>query len=72
MPHSPSPRSFLATLVAVAWSFIGLRRRSDFDADVTALKPVYVILAAVLGAGVFIAILLSVATFVVSAQGVGS
>ncbi|HVK93590.1 MAG TPA: DUF2970 domain-containing protein, partial [Noviherbaspirillum sp.] len=40
-----SKTSFLATLAAIAWSFIGLRRKKDFDKDVTGLNPVYVIIA---------------------------
>ena len=54
-----APRSFFATLAAVAWSFIGLRRKSDFDRDVTALNPFYVIGAGLVGVMLFIAVLLS-------------
>lgn len=57
-------RSFGQTLAAVAWSFSGLRRKSDFDQDVNSLNPVYVILAALAGVALFIAVLLSVATYV--------
>ena len=64
MPATGSPRSFAGTLAAVAWSFIGLRRKSDFDRDVTALNPVYVLLAALVGVGLFIAVLLSVVAYV--------
>ena len=32
--------SFLATLGAVFWSFVGLRRKKDYDNDVTGLNPV--------------------------------
>lgn len=53
-------RSFTETIIAVAWSFIGLRRRSDFDRDVGALKPLYVIGAALVGVAVLIATLLTV------------
>lgn len=50
-----SKRSFGATLIAIAWSFIGLRRKSDFDQDAAgAMNPVYVILAALIGTAVFI------------------
>lgn len=56
-------RSFLATLAAIAWSFVGLRRKSDFDRDVTALNPVYVILAGLVGVALLIAILISLVAF---------
>ncbi|MET0856670.1 MAG: DUF2970 domain-containing protein [Telluria sp.] len=40
---------------AIAWSFIGLRKKSDFDQDVAGgMNPVYVIIAALIGAAVFI------------------
>ncbi len=60
----PQKTSFFATLGAVFWSFIGLRRRSDYEKDVTGLNPVYVIIAALIGAALFIGILLTVVSLV--------
>ena len=55
----PRQRSFMATMVAVAWSFVGLRSKKDFDEDAAgAMNPVYVIIAGLVGAGIFIALLL--------------
>ena len=51
-------RSFAETLVAVAWSFIGLRRKRDFDRDVDAFKPLYVVAGGVLGCALFVGVLL--------------
>ncbi len=51
-------RSFGATMIAIAWSFIGLRRKSDFDKDAAgAMNPVYVIAAGLIGTALFIGIL---------------
>ena len=61
----PQKMSFFPTLGAVFWSFIGLRRRSDYEKDVTGLKPGYVILAALIAAALFIGILLTVVSLVV-------
>lgn len=61
----PVKRSFAATLIAVAWSFIGLRRRKDFDQDVGGLNPAYVIIAALVGTAIFIAILITIVHLVV-------
>ena len=61
----PRKKSFLATLGAVLWSFIGLRRRSDYESDVTGLKPAYVLLAALIGAVLFIGLLLALVSFAV-------
>lgn len=55
-PHAK--RSFGATMIAIAWSFIGLRRKSDFDQDASgAMNPVYVICAGLLGTALFIGVL---------------
>ncbi|MDQ1814356.1 DUF2970 domain-containing protein [Massilia sp. CCM 9210] len=56
-------RSFSSTLAAIAWSFVGLRRKSDFDRDVTALNPVYVIMAGLIGVALLIATLLGLVAF---------
>jgi hypothetical protein len=58
-------RSFGGTMVAVVWSFIGLRRRSDFDQDVGGLNPLYVIVAGFLGTALFIAGLIMIVNLVV-------
>lgn len=68
MPQDNTPqqkRSFLATLGAVFWSFIGLRRRSDYEQDVGGLRPVYVLIAALLAAALFIGLLLVAVSFAV-------
>lgn len=62
----PGKRSFLATLAAVFWSFVGLRRRSDYEKDVSSLNPLYVIGAGLLGVGIFIAVLLVAVRLAVS------
>lgn len=64
MSSKPSPkpsgkRTFGETLTAVAWSFIGLRRKRDFDRDVGALNPFYVLAAALIGVALFIGLLLT-------------
>lgn len=57
--------SFFATVGAVFWSFIGLRRHTDYEKDVTGLNPVYVIVAGLIGAAIFIGVLLTVVNMVV-------
>lgn len=57
-------RSFGATLLAIAWSFIGLRRKSDFDQDASgAMNPLYVLFAALLGTAMLIAVLILAVKF---------
>lgn len=40
--------------MAVFWSFFGVRKRRDYDADAQSLTPVQVIIAGLIGAVVFV------------------
>jgi amino acid transporter len=46
--------SALQTFRAVAWSFFGVRRSSDYANDVQKLNPVHVVIAGVVGAVIFV------------------
>jgi len=46
--------SFVQTLKAVAWSFFGVRKSSDYAQDVAKINPVHVIVAGVLAAVLFV------------------
>lgn len=59
--------SFLGTVKAVAWSFFGVRRRSDYAQDVEQLNPVHIIIAGILGAVIFVVLLVLLVKWVVSA-----
>ena len=58
--------SFLQTMKAVAWSFFGVRKGSDYEKDVSQLNPLHVIIAAVIGAVLFIVVLLLVVNWVLA------
>ena len=58
--------SFLQTMRAVAWSFFGVRKSSDYEKDVGQLNPVHVVIAGVIGAVLFIIVLLLVVNWVLS------
>ena len=58
--------SFLQTLKAVAWSFFGVRKSSEYEKDVSQLNPVHVIIAGVVGAVLFIVALLLLVNWVLS------
>jgi hypothetical protein len=58
--------SFLQTMQAVAWSFFGVRKSADYAKDVSQLNPVHLVIAGVLGAVVFIAVLLTLVNFIIS------
>ena len=57
--------SFLQTLRAVFWSFFGVRRRANFEQDVQKLNPVHLIIAGVVAAAVFVAVLVMLVQWVV-------
>jgi len=56
--------SFIQTMKAVAWSFFGVRKGADYEKDVNQLNPVHVVIAAVIGALLFIGALLLLVTWV--------
>jgi len=58
--------SFWQTMQAVAWSFFGVRKSSDYAKDVSQLNPVHLVIAAVLGALLFIAALLTLVNLIIS------
>jgi len=60
--------SFFATMKAVFWSFFGVRRKSAYEQDAAKLNPIHVIIAGILGAVIFITILLTIVKSVVANQ----
>ena len=60
-PLEPSPTArraaFGQTVRAVAWSFLGIRRARDLEQDVDKLNPIHVVIAGVLGAALFVGLL---------------
>ncbi|MDE2429339.1 MAG: DUF2970 domain-containing protein [Burkholderiales bacterium] len=58
--------SFFATLKAVFWSFLGIRKRNDYEKDAAQLNPVHVIIAGIIGALLFIATLVTIVKHVVA------
>jgi hypothetical protein len=57
--------SFGQSMKAVMWSFFGVRRRRDLEADAAQLNPLHVIIAALIGAAVFIGVLILIVRAVV-------
>lgn len=57
--------SFARTVKAVLWSFFGVRKGRDHEADAQ-LNPLHVIVAAVIAAAVLVAVLIAIVQAVVS------
>ena len=58
--------SFVQTMRAVAWSFFGVRKSRDYEQDVAQLNPVHVIIAGIVGAIVFIGVLVLVVNWIIA------
>lgn len=58
--------SFGRTISAVAWSFFGVRKSSDHAKDLEQINPLHLVIAAVIGAALFIAALIGVVSWVLS------
>ena len=58
--------SFLATMKAVLWSFLGIRKKSAYEQDAAQLTPVHVIIAGLIGAAIFITVLVLIVKQVVA------
>lgn len=58
--------SFGATMKAVFWSFFGIRKRADYEKDTANLNPVHVIIAGLIGVGLFIGVLVLLVRVAVS------
>ncbi len=54
------------TISAVAWSFFGVRRGKDHENDMARLNPVHVVIAGVLGAALFVLVLMLLVRWVIS------
>ena len=57
--------NFLRSVKVVAWSFIGIRKQSEFHADANSVKPVHVIVVGLLLALLFVLGLITVINLVV-------
>jgi hypothetical protein len=59
----PAPASFLRVVGAVLAGFLGIRKRASGERDSVTIKPVHVIVAGVLCAVIFVAILVTLVRF---------
>jgi Protein of unknown function (DUF2970) len=58
--------SFGQTLRAVAWSFFGIRKNSEYRADVGRLNPLHVVIAGVAAAATFVVALVLLVNWVIA------
>lgn len=58
--------SFVQTVKAVAWSFFGIRKSSGQAQDVARIKPLHLVIVALLGGALFVSVLVLLVRWVVS------
>jgi len=58
--------NIVRTFKAVAWSFFGVRKGSEYERDVAELKPQQVILVGIVCAALFVAALVTIVKWVVA------
>jgi hypothetical protein len=61
--HKPS---FLRTVKAVAWSFVGIRKNSEYEQDQGRLNPFHIIAVALVGVALFVGALVLLVNWVVA------
>ena len=66
MATPPRKSSLWRTVKAIAWSFVGLRSRSDYEEDVKNLNPLHIIAVGLVGIFVFVAVLVLLVNWAVA------
>jgi hypothetical protein len=56
--------SWLRTVKAVAWSFLGIRKNSEYQEDLGKLNPFHIIGVALVGVALFVAALIALVSWV--------
>ncbi len=63
--QSPAPKSsWLRTIKMIAWAFVGLRQRSEFEQDIK-LNPLHIIVAGLVAALLLVLALVALVNWVV-------
>ncbi len=63
-PGAGRNAGFMQIIGAVFWSFFGIRRKVAGERDMVTIKPHHVVIAGVLGAAIFVAVLIALVTII--------
>ncbi|RYG09928.1 MAG: DUF2970 domain-containing protein [Burkholderiales bacterium] len=55
----------LRSIKTVAWAFLGIRKKSEYQEDLGKVNPLHVIVVALVGVALFVAALIAVVNWVV-------
>lgn len=56
----------LAVAKAVFWSFLGIRKKKDYQSDVVRITPLQAIIGGLIGAAIFVAALVTLVHYITS------
>ncbi len=66
VPHAGRRKAALGrTLLAVVWSFFGVRKSKDLERDASELNPVHLVVAGVIVAALFVVALIELVSWVI-------
>ena len=68
-PPDPPPRRSAGPLQiasAVFWGFFGVRKRKNLEQDVTTIKPHHIVIAGIIGAALFVLVLIVIVRIIVA------
>lgn len=60
---------FVAVAKTVCWSFFGVRKRSDHEADAVTFTPARIVIAGIVGGALFVFILITVVRVIIASHG---
>lgn len=63
--HGRKP-TLLTVAKTIIWSFLGIRKRTEHDSETVHLSPVQILIAGVIGAAVFVLVLVSIVRVIVA------
>ena len=66
MTEESAPSSLARSLKAVAWSFLGIRKNSDYQQDLASVNPIHIVVVAVGGVFIFVVSLMFFVNWVVA------
>jgi len=62
----PKRASFLQIVLAVFWSFFGVRKRRNLEQDMATIKPQHIVVAGVIGGVLFVLTLLGLVRLILA------
>lgn len=66
MTEKSAPSSLARSLKAVGWSFLGIRKNSDYQQDLASVNPIHIVVVAIGGVFIFVVSLMFFVNWVVA------